>query len=60
VQTRGRHDLKTQVPVSAQLGLYQLPGPDDIQLRPALTSDTYLNPDTSVIAGSRIHAGERK
>ncbi|MCC6861759.1 MAG: TonB-dependent receptor [Bryobacterales bacterium] len=52
VQTRGRHDIKTGFMLRRNWGFINYPDPMTFNFGPALTADTFLNPDTSLSGDS--------
>ena len=52
VQNRGRHDLKMGFSYRRNWGFINYPDPMVFNFGPALTSDTFLNPDTSLSGDS--------
>ena len=52
VHTRGRHDIKGGFMLRRNWGFINYPDPMTFNFAPALTSNTYLNPDTSLSGDS--------
>ena len=52
MHTRGRHNIKTGLVYRRNFGLINYPDPMTFNFGPALTADTFLNPDTSLSGDS--------